>query len=310
MAGWAIIRYYFAMPDKKRTARLDWEDVRYFVALARNGTLSSTARSLGVNHATVARRTASLETLIGRALFDRRAQGYLLTAEGKAVLEEASAMDEAALSILRHLDARTELSGLVRLAAGRVLAERFLIGRLRAFHERFPAIDLEVIGGSRVVSLAKREADVALRYGSPKDSELVARRVATITFGLYASPTYRDKLNSGQAPAFIGFDQESDFIAEAKWLARRFGDRRFSFRTNSQTTQAAAARAGYGVALLPRYIVAMHEPDLVEVSLGERLPERDVWLLVRRDLKDVPRVRAVTDYLVEVFQRDRRLLAG
>jgi DNA-binding transcriptional LysR family regulator len=265
---------------------------------------------LGVNHATVARRTASLETLIGRALFDRRAQGYLLTAEGKAVLEEASAMDEAALSILRHLDARTELSGLVRLAAGRVLAERFLIGRLRAFHERFPAIDLEVIGGSRVVSLAKREADVALRYGSPKDSELVARRVATITFGLYASSAFRDKLKAGQPPVFIGFDEESDFIAEAKWLARQFGGRRFSFRTNSQTTQAAAARAGYGVALLPRYIVATHEPDLVEVSLGERLPERDVWLLVRRDLKDVPRVRAVTDYLVEVFQRDRRLLAG
>jgi DNA-binding transcriptional LysR family regulator len=233
------------MPDKKCTARLDWEDVRYFVALARHGTLSATARALRVNHATVARRIASLETLIGRALFDRRAQGYVLTAEGKAVLEEASAMDEAALSILRHLDARTELSGLVRLAAGRVLAERFLIDRLRTFHERFPAIDLEVIGGSRVVSLAKREADVALRYG-PKDSELVARRVATITFGLYASPTYRDKLNAGQPPAFIGFDEVSDFIAEAKWLARQFGDQRFSFRTNSQTTQAAAARAGYG----------------------------------------------------------------
>jgi DNA-binding transcriptional LysR family regulator len=226
------------------------------------------------------------------------------------VLEEASAMDEAAMSILRRRDARTELNGLVRLAAGRVLAERFLIDRLRAFHERFPAIDLEVIGGSRVVSLAKREADVALRYGSPKDSELVARRVATISFGLYASPGYRDKLNAGQPPAFIGFDQESDFIAEAKWLARQFGDQRFSFRTNSQTTQAAAARAGYGVALLPRYLVATHEPDLVEISMGGRLPDRDVWLLVRRNLKDVPRVRAVTDYLVEVFQRDRRLLAG
>jgi len=310
MPTWVIILYYSAMPDKKRTARLDWEDVRYFVALARHGTLSASARALRVNHATVARRIASLETLIGRALFDRRAEGYVLTAEGKAVLEEASAMDEAAMSILRRRDARTELNGLVRLAAGRVLAERFLIDRLRAFHERFPAIDLEVIGGSRVVSLAKREADVALRYGSPKDSELVARRVATISFGLYASPGYRDKLNAGQPPAFIGFDLESDFIAEAKWLARRFGDQRFSFRTNSQTTQAAAARAGYGVALLPRYLVATHEPDLVEVSLGGRLPERDVWLLVRRDLKDVPRVRAVTDYLVEVFQRDRRLLAG
>ena len=310
MAGWAIIPYYFAMPDKKRTARLDWEDVRYFVALARHGTLSSTARSLRVNHATVARRIASLETLIGRPLFDRRAKGYVLTAEGKAVLKEASVMDEAALSVLRRLDAGTELSGLVRLAAGPVLAERFLIDRLRAFHERYPAIDLEVIGGSRVVSLAKREADVALRYGTPKDSELVARRVATITFGLYASTAFRDKLKAGQPLVFIGFDEESDFITEAKWLARQFGDRRFSFRTNSQTTQAAAARAGYGIALLPRYIVAAHEPDLVEVSLGGRLPERDVWLLIRRDLKNVPRVRAVTDYLVEVFQRDRRLLAG
>lgn len=310
MRTWVIILYYSAMPDKKRTARLDWEDVRYFIALARHATLSASARALRVNHATVARRIASLETLIGRALFDRRAEGYVLTAEGKAVLEQASAMDEAAMSILRRRDARTELNGLVRLAAGRVLAERFLIDRLRAFHERFPAIDLEVIGGSRVVSLAKREADVALRYGSPKDSELVARRVATISFGLYASPGYRDKLNAGQPPAFIGFDLESDFIAEAKWLARQFGDQRFSFRTNSQTTQAAAARADYGVALLPRYLVATHEPGLVEVSLGGRLPERDVWLLVRRDLKDVPRVRAVTDYLVEVFQRDRRLLAG
>ena len=298
------------MTDKKRTDHLDWEDVRFFAALARHGTLSATARALRVNHATVARRIASLETLVGRTLFDRRAKGYVLTAEGKGVLDEANAMDEAALSVLRRLDAGTELSGLVRLAVGRVLAERFLIDRLRAFHERYPAIDLEVIGGSRVVSLAKREADLALRYGSPKDSELVARRVSTITFDLYASAAYRDKLKAGEAPAFIGFDQDSDFIAEAKWMARQFGKQRFSFRTNSQTTQAAAARAGYGVALLPRYIVATHEPDLVQVSLGGRPPVRDVWLLIRRDLAKVPRVRALADYLVEVFQREQRLLAG
>ena len=298
------------MSVKKRTDRLDWEDVRYFVALARHGTLSATARALRINHATVARRITSLERLIGRALFDRRAKGYVLTVEGKAVLNDANAMDEAALAVLRRLDAGTELNGLVRLAAGRVLAERFLIDRLRRFHERYPAIDLEVIGGSRVVSLAKREADIALRYGSPKDSELVARRLAKITFGLYASSAYRDRLNAGQEPAFIGFDQDSDFVAEAGWLARHFGHSRFSFRTSSQTTQAAAARAGYGVALLPRYVVAIHEPDLVEVSLGERLPERDVWLLIRRDLTKNPRVRAVADYLTEVFHRERRLLAG
>src|SRR6476660_4503907 len=170
--------YYFTMPDRKRTADLDWEDVRYFVALALYGTLSATARALRVNHATVARRVTSLETLLGRPLFERRADGYILTAEGKAVLDEASAMDEAALSVLRRLDAVTELGALVRLPAGRVLAECFLIDRLDGFHERYPAINLEVVGEARVMSLARREADIALRFGLPKDSALVGRRVA------------------------------------------------------------------------------------------------------------------------------------
>src|SRR5882724_8262336 len=119
MAACAPILYFLAMPVKKRTV-LDWEDIRYFVALARHGTLSAAARGLRVNHATVARRVASLETLLGRALFDRRAKGYALTAEGKAVLDEARTMEEAALSVLRRLDSDTKLSGSVRLAVGRV----------------------------------------------------------------------------------------------------------------------------------------------------------------------------------------------
>lgn len=297
------------MPVKKRTANLDWEDVRYFVALARHGTLSATARALRVNHVTVARRIASLEATVRRSLFERRAEGYLLTADGKAVLDEASLMDEGALSVLRRLDAGTELSGLVRLTAGRTLAENFLIDRLDGLRERYPAIDLELILDARVMSLARREADVALRFGSPKDSELIARRVGRIAFGLYASPACRDRLKAGESPAFIGFGEESDFIAEADWLVRQFGDRRFAFRANNQASQAAAARAGYGVALLPRYLAA-DDPRLVQVSLAGRLPERDVWLLIRRDLTKVPRVRAVADYLVDLFRRERRRLTG
>lgn len=297
------------MVVKKRTGQLDWEDLRFFLALARNGTLSATARDLHVNHATVARRVGSLERKLGRVLFDRRASGYLLTADGKAVLDEARIMDESALSVLRRLDGGAQVSGPVRLATGRVLAERFLIDRLRAFHDRYPAIDLEVIGGSRLVSLARRDADIALRFGSSKDSELMIRKVAKIGFGLYVSPVYRKTMGAENELTFIGYDDESDFIAEASWLARRFGDRRFSFRTNSQTTQAAAARAGYGVALLPRYVAA-GDPGLVEIAFDEHLPERDIWLLVRRDLMRVPRVKAVTDYLVELFHRERKLLAG
>src|SRR5262245_61643376 len=110
-----VIIYHLSMPVQKRTANLDWEDVRYFVALVRHRTLSATARALRVNHVTVARRIASLESTVRRALFERRADGYLLTKEGKAVLDEASVMDDAALGVLRRLDAGTELSGLVRL---------------------------------------------------------------------------------------------------------------------------------------------------------------------------------------------------
>jgi DNA-binding transcriptional LysR family regulator len=126
-----------------------------------------------------------------------------------------------------------------------------------------------------------------------------------IAFGLYVS---REKLATGDKPAFIGFDETSDFIAEATWLTRHFGDERFSFRTPDQASQAAAARAGYGIALLPRYLAA-NDPALVQISLRKRLPEREVWLLIRRDLTKVPRVRAVADYLIELFQRERRLLA-
>src|SRR4051795_4279313 len=99
------------MAVQKRTERLDWEDLRFFLALARNGTLSATARELRVNHATVARRVASLEDVLGRVLFDRRASGYVLTAEGGAVLDQARVMDQSALSVLRRLDGGAQLSG-------------------------------------------------------------------------------------------------------------------------------------------------------------------------------------------------------
>ena len=302
------IQQKFTMPVRKQTHDLDWEDLRYFVALTRHGSLSAAARDLRVTHATVARRVTSLEALLGRPLFERRADGYSLTADGTALLHEANAMEEAALAVLRRIDTSKELNGLVRLTAARVLADSFLIDRLGELHERHPGLDIELIGDARVVSLARREADIALRLGASKDSDLIARRVASVAFGLYASPAYRDKLAAGQPAAFIGYDRDSDFIFEASWLTRQFPTGRFAFRTNSQMSQAAAARASYGLALLPRYLAA-NDSGLVQVPHVEALPSRDVWLLIRRDLTKVPPIRAVADYLVELFQRERRLLA-
>src|SRR5579872_2490334 len=131
------------MADRFRTARVDWEDVRFFAALARHGSLSATARALGVNHATVSRRIAALEASLRVKLFDRWATGYTLTADGRHALVATEAMADAAGALLRLNSARG-LSGLVRITATPSLAESFLIPRLAALHAQHPLLDLEI----------------------------------------------------------------------------------------------------------------------------------------------------------------------
>ncbi|MGK9165472.1 LysR family transcriptional regulator [Inquilinus limosus] len=292
------------MPDRSRTA-LDWDDVRYAVALARHGSLSATARALGVNHATVSRRLDSLERTLGRPLFDRRPDGYRPNAAGAAVLAEAEAMEAGALALLRRLDHADSdgPAGPVRLTTARSLALGFLIDRLDGLRQRHPGIELELVLETRITSLARREADIALRLGRPADSALIGKRVATIAYHGYAAPAVAAELAAGGTPPLIG-DEEGG--SEATWLARRHPDRRIAFRCDSQMAQAAAARAGWGVALLPRFLGDL-DPGLVPVDLPALPPPREIWLLIRPDLTDVPRVRVVADALAGLFRENRAL---
>src|ERR1043166_246931 len=198
-----------------------------------------------------------------------------------------------------------------RHRAQRPRAPRHRPGAGRAVSHRPPARVSCALSGDRSRNhrrLARREPGAtrggpgaALRLAQGQRSDRAPRRDHRLRPLCGARLSRQDRCRA--PPAFIGFDHESDYIAEAAWLAQQFGERRFSLRTNSQTTQAAAARAGFGIALLPRYLAAA-DPDLVPVSLANRLPEREVWLIIRRDLRNVPRVRAVADYLVAVFRRD------
>ena len=294
------------MVDRNRTDGLDWEDLRHFTALARAGSLSAAARALRVNHATVSRRVAALEAVLGTVLFERRADGYRLTAEGRATLEEALPMEEAALAVLRRLDRSEALQGAVRLTTTRALADDFLAARLGGFHRRHPGIDLELVTDSRRVSLARREAEIALRFGGLKDSDLIVRRLLAVEHGFYADAAWRERLAAGERPVLIGFDADSGFVPEAEWLASAFPACRVAFRSNSWAAQAAAARAGFGVALLPRYLAAVAD-GLEPVSLGREPPAGTLSMLIRPDLTDVPRVRALADFLVSLFHHHRAL---
>lgn len=302
------IVYICVMPVQKQSD-LNWEDLRYFLALARYGSLSAAARALKVSHATVARRVASLEVALQGPLFDRKADGYTPTVRGRRIAALARSMEEAAQASADMAGPEAGLSGLVRLTMARSIAEQFVVDRLGDFHKQHPGIDLEIIADSRVISLSRREADIALRFGRPKDSDLLARRLSSVAFSFYASRGYAKALRKNPSPAMIGFDDENDFIADAAWLNREFPEARFIVRTNSQSTQAAAARAGLGVAQLPLHVAA-NDPRLVPVTLAKKPPDREVWMLLRKDVARLPRVRALADYLAVMFRRDLRVLTG
>lgn len=294
------------MTDRNRTTSFDWEDVRYFLALARAGSLSAAARTLRVNHATVARRIGALEAALGRVLFDRRADGYGLTADGQAALGTALAMEQSALALPESLGADS-FQGVVRLSTVRSLADAFLVERLGVLRRDHPGITIEIMTDVRVLSLARREADVALRLGRPSHSGLVGRKVAEVHYAFYVASALAAAADPNTP--LIGYDPDSDGVVEAAWMERRFAGRPFAFRSNSNAAQAAAARAGFGVAMLPRYM-GDPDPGLVPVDLGPAHPPRELWLLSPRELSRQPRVRAVLNTVAEAVTRSRSLLEG
>ncbi|MGQ9370295.1 LysR family transcriptional regulator [Azospirillum sp. A39] len=294
------------MADRIRRAPLDWDDLRYFLAVVRRGTLSAAARALGVNHATVSRRIASLETALGRTLFERRADGFVLTADGEAVLAGASVMADTADGIAGG-GAAGEPVGWVRVATTRTLADVFLVPRLAPLALRHPALGIEVLADSRNLSLSRREADLALRWARPRDGELVARRVATVAHRLYGTP---DGSVTGPPPV-VTYDEDGADLPEARWLRATWPSARIAFRSNSLAAQAAAVGAGLGVAVLPCFLAdAMGLAPCPAPPPPSRPPSREVWMLARRDVLRLPRVRAVADAIVAVFEAGRDVLGG
>lgn len=294
------------MADKNRTG-LDWADLRVFVALARHGSLSATARALAVNHATVARRIAALERGLGERLVERRPDGYVLTAAGSRALAPAHAMEEAAAT-LRRGGADAGPAGLVRISATPGLAQAFLVARLAALMGQQPGLELELTTDVRRVSLERREADIALRLARPREGDLIARRLVTVGFGFYAAAGWRQRIAAGEAPRFVGFDEANADLPEAVWLARYLPGCRVVFRSDNQFMQAAAARAGAGIALLA-HVIGRADDGLRPCPLAHAPPARELWLLMRRQDGKHPAIRVAADFLTRIFQDQAGLFA-
>jgi DNA-binding transcriptional LysR family regulator len=284
---------------------LDWTDLHHFVVLAREGTLSAAARALGVDHATVARRVAALEAAMALKLVDRRARHYALTDDGRRIAATARPMEDIAFAIERAmLASKPGIAGEVSISAPPSLANALIAPRLIELRRQHPNILIKLIGEKRSASLTRREADLALRLSRPPESGLIARKLGQFGFGLYGAPPYlRD--TPPQALAFIAYDESMEGAPQQQWLKAIAGQREIVLRTSDLENQAAAARAGVGLAALPHFL-GDGDPGLERYRTNHKPVSRDVWLVVHRDLRHAPAVRAVMEFLAGCMRQRRR----
>ena len=287
----------------------DWSDARVFLAVCATQSFTAAAKELKLDQTTVGRRIAALETALGATLFRRGHAGLALTAAGEQARELAAQMQIAADSLDRRLRGQDHAEeGVVRLTTSESFARAFLVPRLAAFRERHPRVELSIKTDSRVLSLTRREADLAIRNFRPSQPGLVARKIGRIGFAFYASPSYVEGLRERSEEAYLGFEDELAAMPDAKWIGEGTG-RPFALRANSRAVLESAAVAGLGVTVLPCFLGDRRD-DLVRVGDRDGAMTRDLWLVVHREVQTSRCVRAVAEYVVDEVRRAREMLSG
>jgi DNA-binding transcriptional LysR family regulator len=286
--------------------QLSWDDVRYFLCLARSGSLSAAARLLAVEHSTVARRIGALEKTIQLRLFDRLPRGWQLTDEGQTLLEAAERIELEAHAFGRAIQGMTAMHGSVRLSAPPALSSHFLMPLMAQKHRQWRGIQLDLVGEIRAANLHRRDADLALRLSRPEDPGLMARRLGSAGYGLYGTPRWKRIARARRQ--FIGYGEALQGGPHSAWLAQCAGDAAYALMASDFSILHAACRAGMGLTILPHFI-ARNDPALQ--LFDDHLPamQRDIWLTVHPDLRRSPRVQCIAELLAQVVQENSGLLS-
>ncbi len=289
-------------------AQDNWDDLRFFLAVARHGSLSAAARILGVNHSTVLRRVAALEAAFGVRLFDRLPGGYVLTAEGDAMHRVALKVEEELAGASRLLSGRdTRISGTLRVTTVDIVALYILPRHIAAFRDLHPGIRVDVTIAEASLSLTRREADVAIRLTGKPPENLVGRAVSGLAFAPYGGA---EEKGSGETQTvWVGLDESFDHTAMAHWLRKHVPAERSGHRVTSVAALFEAVRAGIGHGLLP---CALADRAAELRRLGPPVEEVDtrIWLLTHGDLRRMGRVRAFLDFMAAALVGERDLLEG
>src|ERR1700704_1061571 len=284
---------------------MDWDNLQVFLTIARTGRVSAAARRLAVEHTTVSRRLQGLERELGVPLFYRTTTGYLLTPHGKNVVASAETMERAAIAVAaRAREGSGAIAGRVRLALAPEFASHWLAPKLPTFRAKHPHIELQILVGTRERNLIRGEAELSIQAPRPRQQGLVAVRIAHTTAALYASKALigsgRLWVNSVEGLrdfALLVYTSPYQMLQQAKWFQPILSSATIGLETNSTHTLLAAARAGTGIAVLPRFI-AREDDELIAVS--DNVADHDVWLITHPEFRRDPKVRATADFLKRI----------
>ena len=294
----------------------DWNDLRYFLAVAREGSTIAAAKSLKVSQSTVHRRLEELQTRVGSHLVVRHATGYRLTALGAELLPLAERAEAAMAGFARFATAAdTGLAGAIRLTCADAVGFRLVkSGLLDAFQLRHPGIKVELLMSDRFLDIAKGEADVAIRAGRPSDESLVGRKLVDIPWGLFASSEYVDRHGTFKSLDEIAAHHVIELegaMAEAppgRWMSANCGKAKVAGRCNSVTSALMTVRSGVGIAPLP---IPTGSAD-ADLRLLLTLPNITMshFLLTHPDLRRMPRIKAFFDFMAAEIISVRHALTG
>jgi len=272
---------------------MEWSDVRIFLAVARAGTLGGAARALRLSHPTVGRRLRALEEATGQTLFQRTADGFVLTEEGSAIVALAEQMEEGALAMERRLAGQEQnLRGCLRISSADWFGAYVLPSIIAEYTNAYPGVDVEILTGTRLFSLAQRESDIAFRIVPFNTSDIVQRRLTRLTYGVYIAASAPDPVfGDGTGFRLITHDTSTGQFPDIAWLMESFPNATPVMRSNNRNVQARMCRQGVGIAVLP-HTVGKQVPGLRLLDLPAEPPRRDIWMGYHRDLKHLQRLRA------------------
>ncbi|MCG2666323.1 LysR family transcriptional regulator [Bradyrhizobium sp. GCM10023182] len=290
-----------------------WDDIRFFLAVSRAGSLSAAARTLGVGHVTVGRRIALLEKQLGVTLLNRNPDGFVTTPAGEAILRQCAAMESAAADLERIVAGHDALlKGSVRVATTEALGYQLVAPAIATLRKSHPELRVDLITGVRTLDIARREADLAVRFARPSASDLICRKLGDVAFSLYASKRYlASKGAPKQGQGLAGFDlitySGTPTAMGPFFMGESIEGAQVALRSDSPFIQLRAAANHTGIAEVTCFL-GDRAPDVVRVWPDRPPARRALWMIMHQDMKRAARIKAVSNAITETYRREKRTL--